>query len=203
MRYRAFGLAAAIVCGLAVKSAEAQERWQGAYGGLSFSLQEAETSVKGSGVHSYDETSLSLGILGGFNAVRPSGFFWGPDFVLNALPKDGERRDAAVGSTKMEGSFLLSPRLRLGYATETTLFYGLLGVGISDLGVKRANEGGTDIVIGGAWGVGVEFATGARWSARIEAARYNLDVDDRNFDVGDRDVSGEVSQLTFAMTRKF
>lgn len=203
MIYRAVCLSVAIICGYAAKHAEAQDRWQGGYGGISLSLQSAEASVNGSSVHDYEESSLTLGLVGGYNSVRPSGFVWGPDFVLNGLPGEGGRNDAAVGATKMKGSFLLSPRLRLGFATDTAMFYGLVGFGISDLGVKQANAGGTDLVIGGALGVGVEFATSDRWSARIEAARYNLDVDDRSFDTGRRDTSGEVSQLTFALSRKF
>lgn len=203
MIYRAICLTAAICFGLGVKYSHAQERWQGAYVGGALTFNGAETSVQGSSVHRYKDDSVTLGVFGGYNFARPTGFVWGPDVTLSGLGTSGSRSDAVVGATVVEGSFLLSPRVRIGYATDNVLFYGLLGFGISDLGVKQAGSGGTDLVIGSAIGAGLEVATSDRWSARIEVSRFILDVEDRSFNGIDRDANGEINQLTIGLSRRF
>lgn len=203
MLYREIILSAVILAGLSVPDAKAQERWAGAYAGIALSAQDASSAVQGNGVHRYSEDSASLGFYGGYTFVRDSGFAWGPDVLLTGLGSSGQRTDAPLGTTKVEGSFLLSPRMRAGYATERAYFYGVLGLGISDLGVQSVGNDDTDITIGGAIGVGMEVATGARWSARVEAMSYDFSADDRTVNGLKRNLRGDVQQITFGMSRKF
>ena len=207
MIYRQFLLAGGIALGVFAQQTQAQEtsaqaRWQGLYGGLAITAQEQSSAVKNSGVHRYSEESATLGLYGGYNFVRDNGFAWGPDLLITGLSSPGSKTDAAIGGTSFEGNYLISPRVRAGYATDKAFFYGHLGFGISDLGIDGAGSG-TDIVIGGAAGVGVEIATGDQWSARIEATTYNLDFGDRNINGQIHDLKSDVQQITIGMSRRF
>ncbi len=174
----------------------------GAYGGQSLNAQEAKSSVSGATGQSYSDDHTVLGLYGGYNFVRPTGFTWGPDVILTGLSSDGTRNDAVVGATSFEGSYLFSPRVRLGYATDKAFFYGHLGLGFSNIGVE-GSDSGTNITGGGTIGVGVEVATSDLWSLRVEASSYGFNVDDRTINGVERELDGEVHQFSLGLTRKF
>lgn len=202
MIYRQLFLTGAILLGLNAPEAKAQDRWAGLYGGIALSAHEASSKLPGSGVHNYKEEVASLGFYGGYTFVRDSGFAWGPDVVLTGLSSSGGATDAAVGATSFEGSFLLSPRVRLGYATDKVFFYGHLGFGITDLGIDGAGDS-DNYTIGGAAGIGMEYATSDLWSLRVEATTYGLDNEDRNINGALFDVDSGVQQFTLGLSRKF
>ena len=203
MLFRTLLLSGAIILGFAVQNASAQERWSGAYGGLSLSLNATDSNVKGSAVHRYESDVLSLGVHGGYNFARQSGFVWGPDILLTGLNASGRRTDAALGNSKFKGSFLLSPRVRLGYATKKMFFYGLLGFGLSDVGIKASGSGGTDLVLGGAIGVGMEFATSDKWSIRVEAVSYDLGISGRTINGIRTSQNNDIQLVSIGLSRKF
>ncbi len=202
MIYRQLFLSGAIALGLCAPEAEAQDRWAGLYGGVALSGHDVSTKIPNSAVHSYSEDVASLGFYGGYTFVRDNGFAWGPDVLLTAISSSGGATDAAVGATTFEGSFVLSPRIRLGYATEKAFFYGHLGFGITDLGIDGVGDG-TNITIGGAAGIGMEYATGDLWSLRVEATTYGLDNDDRSINGSLFDLDSGIQQFTLGMSRKF
>lgn len=202
MIYRQIFLSGAIVLGLNAPEAQAQDRWAGLYGGVALSAHEATTKIPGSGVHNYKEESATLGFYGGYTFVRDSGFAWGPDVLLTGISSSGGATDAAVGATSFEGSFLLSPRIRLGYATDKVFFYGHLGLGLTDLGIDGVGDS-DNLTLGGAAGIGMEYATGDLWSVRVEATTYGLDVDDRNINGTLFDLDSGVQQFTLGLSRKF
>lgn len=203
MIYRLISLGCLIPLGLFASGAFAQERWAGAYAGLSISAQESQTALEGNSTHTFKENAATIGAFGGVNFVRPNGFVWGPDVLLSGLSASGSANDATFGQTQMEGSFLLSPRMRLGFATEKSMFYGLIGFGISDLAVKASSDSDTDIIISGAFGIGAEFAMNDTWSTRIEAVHYNFDGLDFTANGGKTPIKSEVNQLTIGISRKF
>jgi opacity protein-like surface antigen len=203
MLIRVFILSGAIILGFTAQNAAAQERWSGAYGGLSLSLNATDSSVKRSAAHRYESDVISLGFHGGYNFAKQNGFVWGADILLTGLDASGRRTDAALGSSKSKGSFLLSPRVRVGYATEKVFFYGLLGLGLSDVGIKASGSGGTDLVLGGAIGVGMEFATSDKWSIRVEAVSYDLGISGRTINGVRTSQNNNIQQLSIGLSRKF
>ena len=208
MLYRAILLSGAILAGFVAPEAKAQDsgaqlRWSGPYAGVGFASHEAEASVAGSAVHRYEKDSNSIALYGGTTFVTPGGFAWGPEVLLSTFSTPGGRTDAALGTTEFKGSFVLSPRMRLGYATDRAYFYGLLGIGISDLAVRPANASGTDLIAGGAVGLGMEYATGQNWALRVEATGYGFDIDDRNINGTNSKLDHTLGQFTLGFTRRF
>lgn len=203
MIYRIISLGCAISLGLWAQAASAQDRWAGTYGGIALSGIDAKAGISSSTTHSFRDKHATLGIYAGKNYVRSNGFVWGPDVVLSGLSSSGGASDAAFGSTEMKGSFLLSPRLRAGFATDQTFFYGVLGLGISDLSVKQSGASGTSAIISGAFGVGAEIALQDGWSARIEAMHYDFDGLDYVSGGVSTPIKAEAQTVTFGLSRKF
>ncbi len=203
MYYRNFVLIGAIVLGFAVPDAQSQERWQGLYGGVALAGQDVTAKVERSAVHRYSKDGVSLGAYGGMNFVSGNGFVWGPDVLLTSLSTPGARIGEGLGTSSFSGTFLLSPRIRLGFATDRAMIYGVLGLGITDATVRSTRSDGGKIIARSAYGVGVEIATSEFWSLRAEAVTYNLNVDDRNFGFRTRDIDGDIGQVTIGLTRKF
>ncbi len=203
MYYRNIVLAGAIVLSCALPKAEAQERWQGFYGGVAIAAQDVTANVERSVIHRYSKDALSLGIYGGKNFVSANGFVWGPDVLLTSLSTPGARLGEGLGTTSFRGTFLLSPRVRLGFATDNVMFYGVLGAGITDATVRSARSDSGHIVARPAYGVGMEIATSDLWSVRAEAMTYNLNADDRSFGFRSRDIDGDIGQISIGLSRKF
>lgn len=203
MIYRIISLGCAISLGLLANKATAQERWAGTYGGIALSAAEADAGISGNATHQFSDSAATLGLYLGRNYVRGNGFVWGPEVLFTGLSSSGRASGGTPGDTRMEGSFLLSPRLRAGYATDKTFFYGVFGLGVSDLGVKPVGGKDTEVLISGAFGAGAEIALEDGWSARIEVMQY--DFDGRDFNAGgvDTPVNADVRQLTLGLSRKF
>ncbi|MEP4197587.1 MAG: porin family protein [Aliishimia sp.] len=203
MIYRIISLGCAISLGLIALKASAQEAWSGAYMGISLNANDADAGIQGSTASQFGDSSVGLGLFGGYNIVRGNGFVWGPEVHFSGLSSSGGASDPTYGNTKMEGSFLLSPRVRGGYATDKMYLYGVLGLGISDLTVQASGTDDVDVTISSAIGVGAEFAMGQGWAPRIEAMHY--DFDGRNFSSGGTTspVQADVNQVTLGLSRKF
>lgn len=203
MYYRNIVLAGAIVLSCTLPKAEAQERWQGLYGGVAIAAQDVTANVERSLIHRYSEDALSLGIYGGKNFVSANGFVWGPDVLLTSLSTPGARLGEGLGTTSFRGTFLLSPRVRLGFANDNVMVYGVLGAGITDATVRSAGRDGGHLIARPAYGVGMEIATSDLWSVRAEAMTYSLNADDRSFGFRSRDIDGDIGQISIGLSRKF
>jgi opacity protein-like surface antigen len=203
MIYRIISLGCTISLGLWAEVAASQDYWAGTYGGIALSFAEADAGLSGNTTHQFEDRAATLGLYVGRNFVRENGFVWGPEVLLTGLGSSGTASDTAVGRTKMEGSFLLSPRVRGGFATDRTFFYGVLGLGVSDLTVQERGNDDLDITITPAIGIGAEFAMQDGWSARIEAMHY--DFDGRTFTASGTDIpiKADVKQITLGLSRKF
>ena len=76
MYYRSIVLAGAITLAFCVPTAEAQERWQGLYGGIAIAGQDVTANVERSAIHRYSEDALSRPVIGivdtgsGYNACH-------------------------------------------------------------------------------------------------------------------------------------
>ncbi|MFK7876715.1 MAG: outer membrane protein [Paracoccaceae bacterium] len=203
MIYRTISLGCVISLGILTHSAQAQDRWAGAYAGVALSMQSAQTKLEGSAVHDFSEDSASLGAFGGYNFVRSNGFVWGPELLVTGLSGAGAATDSDFGSTEMEATFLLSPRVRFGFGTDKTLFYGVLGLGLSDLAVKSTTDTDTNIIASGAIGIGAELALKDGWSARVEAMQYDFDGLNFTQSGGKTPIKSSVQQITLGLSRKF
>ncbi|MEP1518658.1 outer membrane beta-barrel protein [Ascidiaceihabitans sp.] len=128
MLYRALILTSAIILGLGA-GAQAQDRWAGFYAGLSLDAVDTSSDVASNATHRYSDNGASLGLYAGYNYARANGFVWGPEIALTGINASGSRSDAALGTSSFRGSFLLNPRMRLGYATDRAFFYGMVGLG--------------------------------------------------------------------------
>ena len=204
MHYRTALLATSIIVGFAVK-AQAQENWSGFYGGISLNASRSTVDIGVNTTHRYksDSDTVLAGIYGGYNFTRPSGLVWGPELGLMALSNKGSRTDAALGTSNLQGSFLLTPRVRAGWASNKFYFYGAAGFGITDAGARPAGASGKEAYIGIAYGLGVEMAIKNGWSARIEAMNYDFGNPAQTFNGSRQEVENKLSTISLGLSRKF
>ncbi|HGG65426.1 MAG TPA: porin family protein [Rhodobacteraceae bacterium] len=205
MHYRTVLLVAAIATGFAVK-AQAQDRWSGLYGGISVNNNRTTANVGANAAHRY-KTSKNISISGlyaGYNFAGNGGFVWGGELGITALDNKGTRTDAALGTSQFTGSYLFSPHLRAGWASDKFFFYGTAGVGISDAGVKPAGVSGKTRHTGFSYGLGVEMAINNGWSARLEATQYNFGkADAQSFNGSSQKVDTDIRMISLGLSRKF
>ena len=205
MHYRTVLLVAAIAAGVGVK-AQAQDRWAGFYGGVSVNSNKTTASVGANATHRY-KTSNNISISGlyaGFNFAGNGGFVWGPEIGITALDNKGTKTDVALGGSQFQGSYLISPHLRAGWASDKLFFYGTAGFGISDAGVKPAGVGGKTKHTGYSYGVGVEMAINDRWSARLEATKYDFGkAKAQSFGGSLQRVNTDMRMISLGISRKF
>lgn len=198
---RAGVLGLAIVVGMTLPS-QGQERWAGAYGGLSLDMTESEGDVRGRDLDvSSDE--VGLGVYAGWNFTRPgSGFVWGPELSLAQLKGDGRTSDGE-DRAEFDGSYLLSGRVRAGYATEQLFFYGMVGLGMTGGGIRPVGNDDTDLLVSGVTGLGAEWATSPDWSVRVDVTEQNFDGAKFDFGSGKRKTNFSTRRLSLGLSRKF
>lgn len=188
---------------LSAGMALAQDNWAGFYGGISIDAVRGTSEVGSSRVHAYTEKAAGVGIYGGYNIVRNNGFVWGPEVALSGISTGGTRSGDGLGDSSYDGGFLLNPRLRGGYATDTMFFYGILGLSMTDAMARPAGTSGKDVVISPSIGVGVEFAIGNDWSTKVEAVHHKFDSPEFDFGGTTTRSDNELTQITIGLSRKF
>lgn len=202
MNYRELFLAGAILVALTL-TADAQERWTGGYVGLSIDHTDTSSQVQNSTVHDLSDEATGVGIYAGYGILRGQNFVWTPEFVLSRLDTNGTATDAALGTTNFDGSFLLEPRIRAGYATEKAYFYGILGLGITDAGMRPAKLDDDDLIGSFGLGLGAEVAINEQWSTRLEAVHYEWQASKQNFNGSFRETETDTTVLRIGLTRRF
>jgi len=204
MTYRTVLLITAIATGVAVK-AQAQDGWEGFYGGISITKPQTKANVGANTTHRYKSKSkeVLLGIYGGYNFVNSSGFVWGPEIGLTGLNNKGSKTDVALGTSRFDGKYLLTPRLRAGWATDRFYFYGAAGVGISDIGVRPAGSSKKNVHVVPAFGLGVEMMVRDGWSARIDAMSYDFSGGAQTFNGSPQKVKTKLRTISIGLSRKF
>lgn len=202
MIYRELFLTGGILIALALP-AEAQDRWTGAYFGLSIDHSETTSEVSGSKVHSLSNSGSDFGIYAGYGIRGWGNFVWTPEITLSSLDTLGTASDAALGQTDFDGSFLIAPRVRAGYATPRAYYYGVLGLGFTDAGLRPAGSTDTDITVSLGLGLGAEVALDEQWSTRIEAMHYIWEGADDVFNGAQRNVDTDATILSLGLTRRF
>ncbi|MDW3222704.1 MAG: outer membrane beta-barrel protein [Paracoccaceae bacterium] len=202
MNYRELFLAGTILVALTL-SADAQERWTGGYFGLSIDHTDTSSQVQNSTVHDLSDEATGVGIYAGYGIRRGQNFVWTPEVVLSRLESNGTASDTALGTTDFDGSFLLEPRVRAGYATERAYFYGILGLGITDAGTRPAGSNDDDLIGSFGLGLGAEFAINEQWSTRLEAVHYEWQASEQNFSGSFRETETDTTVLRIGLTRRF
>lgn len=202
MHYRELILSSAILLGTAL-GGEAQERWEGLYGGLSLTGSKAKSQIAGSAVHKHEAHGVGLGLHVGYNFANGNGFVWGPELMASSLPiKERKVSAGPIGTTEFKGSYIISPRVRAGFATDRIYYYGFLGLGISDLGTRQPGASKKNSV-SASLGLGAEFALNDLWSAKAEITHYAWKTDNQTFGAARRNVDSTAMLLTLGVSRKF
>lgn len=203
MKYRAIFIGGILGLGL-VGQVQAQDAWRGAYVGLSAEAGKTTGQIDGSGGHSYDAEGATLGLYGGYNFAKPgSNFVWGPELALSGFGADESVNSATLGTSDFSGSFVLSARLRAGYATQKTYFYGIAGLAMTDGGIRPAGNRETDLTTAPQIGLGAEFAMANGWSTRIDATQTKLDGRSYSFNGSQREVSTKLRRISIGLSRNF
>ncbi|WP_300062148.1 outer membrane protein [uncultured Roseobacter sp.] len=202
MNYRELFLFGGIMVALAVP-ADAQDRWTGYYFGLSIDSVETDSQVDGSSVHDLSDEGTNLGIYAGYGIRRGRNFVWTPEVTLSRLETNGGASDATLGTTDFDGSFLLEPRIRAGYATERFYLYGILGLGITDAGLRPAGSDEDELIGSFGLGVGAEVAINDQWSTRVEAIHREWNASKQDFNGRLRETETDTTVLRIGLTRRF
>ncbi len=202
MKRQVLILSAAIVAGFAIET-QAQDRWEGYYAGLSLDAKITSGSVGGNANHNYSEKNALIGIYAGRNFVTASGLVWGPEISLAPFDLTGSRTDAVNGTSNISGGLLITPKIRGGFATDTAYYYGTIGYGLTDAGIKPAGATGKDWNRGLAYGIGAEFALNDKWATRVEMMRYDLGGRSYDFNGNREKIDLKVNVITLGITRGF
>ncbi|MCV3272981.1 porin family protein [Roseobacter sinensis] len=202
MNYRELFLSGGIVVSLALP-ADAQDRWTGYYGGVSFNFTDTSSEIAGSSVHNLSDEGSGFGIYAGYGIRRGPNFVWTPEVALSRLETPGGASDATFGSTGFDGSFLLEPRIRAGYATQRAYYYGIVGLGITDAGLSPSGSDDDDLIGSFGLGLGAEVAINDTWSTRLEAVHYQWDASEQNFNGNFRETETDATVLRIGLTRRF
>jgi len=121
------------------------------------------------------------GFVGGLQA----GYNWqfSPNWVFG-LEADitGTDMNDSIAGVHSHIDYLGTVRARLGYAVDRTLFYGTGGVAFNRNAVAGVHDSDTGYTLG----LGIEWAFGPNWSAKVEYAYYNFD---NNVTLGGTDIS--------------
>lgn len=151
--------------------------WNGLYLGADIGGGFGDVDSK-SFIHDDNEFSGVLGgIHAGYNAqygMLVAGFE--VDASWAGLTQDATA--AAAMQFDCETDWLSTARLRLGYATGSTLFYVTGGLAVSDLDLTSTSAGlsstASETLVGYAIGAGVEYKFRSNMSARIEALYHGF-----------------------------
>lgn len=204
MHYRIVLLATVISVGFSVK-AQAQDHWSGFYGGISLNAPRTSVDIGSNTTHRHKSTTNEAiaGVYAGYNFTRAGGLVWGPELGLVMLSNKGRKTDAALGTSNFKGSFLLTPRLRAGWASDRFYFYGAAGFGVTDAGARPAGASGKDIYVGVTYGLGVEMAIKNGWSTRIEMMSYDFGNAAQTFNGSRQKVENKMRTISIGLSRKF
>ncbi|MGH1577239.1 porin family protein [Planktotalea sp.] len=177
--------------------------WDGFYAGLSLDATRSKAGISGTAAHDRNDTFATLGAYGGFNRTTQRGLIWGGEIGISGLPSGANASGGGLGTSEFKGKYLITPRLRAGFATDKVFFYGIAGLGISDAVVRRAGATSTDVVIGVNYGLGAEMKLGNNWSTRLDITRTDLGIPDQSFGAQKRDTKVKIDKITFGLTKNF
>lgn len=181
----------------------AQDAWGGFYGGVSLTAARTTSDVGASAVHKHRSEAASAGVFAGYNFAAGSGLVWGPELEVMPLSSGGQKTDGVLGTSDFEGDFLLSTKVRAGYATDTVFVYGVAGLGWTDAGAKPAGHTGVDLTVGGGLGAGIEYRMSDAWSTRVEAMYYDLGGGSHDFNGSTETVDTKLTSISVGVTRRF
>lgn len=187
----------------ATTPAFAETDWEGFYAGLSLDASKSSASAGGAAGHNYKSKEAAIGLYVGKNYATRSGIVWGPEFSLKGLGNSGTQTGAGLGTTNFKGSFIAAPKIRAGFTRGNALFYGTVGLGITDASVQPAGATGKSLYVGGVYGVGAEFAVGNGWSTRIEATAYDFSSSDETFGGTTAAMGYKSKTLSLGLSKKF
>lgn len=122
-------------------------------------------------------------------------FVLGLDSSFNYIGLDEEDFTDGVGDTlDAEANFLGLSRLKVGMAFDNTLVYLAGGLATTVVEVENVDldTDDDDWAFGWTIGGGVEHKFSDNWSARVEAAYFNIESDDLDFDGALTDVNYEL-----------
>ncbi len=200
--YREVFLSTGIILAFAFPS-DADQRWAGPYIGVSIDSIDTGTEIGDSAVHDLSDKGVHVGLYAGYGLRGRGNLIWTPEVVLSTLETQGGASDGTFGSTDFEGSFLLEPRVRVGLATSRLYYYGLVGLGITDAGLRPAGDDSDELIGSFGLGLGAEFAMDAHWSARLEAVHYQWDASEQSFNGRLRETETDATVLRIGLTRRF
>jgi len=181
----------------------AQDRWAGFYAGVSVDAVTSTAQVGTSSVHDFKDKTANLGGFAGYNFVRGNGFVWGPELAVTAISTEGTATDTALGRSNFDGGFLVMPRLRGGFANDRAFYYGIVGLGITDVGARPAGASGRDVTVSPSIGIGAEFVLSDTWSTKIEAVHHKFDGPTFDFNGTSTQSRNKMTQFTLGFSRKF
>lgn len=202
MKLRELILGACLVLGFVAK-ADAQDRWNGWYGGFSLNGTDSASQVGTNTTHDYKQENGSVGAFVGYNKAGRGNYVWGGELALSGLGARGERTDATLGTSKLKGDVLVTTKFRAGYATDKAYYYGIAGLGFSSFGAEPAT-GAADSVTGAlGFGIGAEFALDDNWSVKTEAMHFAWEDDAHAFNGTRPKVDSKITQISIGIARKF
>lgn len=185
--------------------------WSGAYAGLSVGGYGIGFGVdRGGSEFDAAESGMGAGGYFGYNFGTPfvnyGGGHWmfGVEGDLNWAGLEAGKTDAALGRAAVEGSWVGSLRARGGYAWQKFYLYGTAGLAVSDISVETgAKDGGDDIRLGLAAGIGIEYRIDEHWMARLDSMIYAFGEKDLEFANGKEDTGLSYGAIRFGVGYKF
>jgi len=202
MQYRTAIMAIALSVGVA-GSVLAQDRWSGFYGGLKIDVINNTSKVGNNNAHKHNSKSGLLGIFAGYNFTTRGNIVWGPEVGLAGLANETTRTSGPLGTSKAYGSYMLTPRVRAGWANDKFLVYGALGVGITNAGVVPNGVSKPGASAGLHMGLGVEMGLKNGWATRLEASTTRMKGKTYNFGGTNLKTKTKFDTITIGLSRKF
>lgn len=189
--------------------ADGTDPWRGVYIGGDLGVLSQDTST-GTGADriSIDDASALPGVHVGYNFGRwkttaSGGWLAGVELDVSVGDFGEAKSNAALGDVEREGNFIANARLRAGYAWDRVYVYGTAGLSVTDIRIQASGNDDQDILVGGIYGIGVEYRVNDRWSTRIEALGYAFDGQKQEFNGTERDTDLDLSTLRLGVSYRF
>lgn len=151
--------------------------WSGWYGGLMASTNDGTQDYGQDGTVDYNLDGSTAGLFAGY-AWANGPLVYGVEFAASA---------GAVYESELDGSFVyddeyeytrfLDLKGRVGYALNSVLLYGTLGVSRANFVDSTMGPGGKQTASGTIFGVGADYQFGKRAFAGAEYVRRSYDLD--------------------------
>lgn len=175
-------------------------------GGASAGFGDGATKAKTSGTGLFlDEGRLVPAIYGGYG-WQFGNWVVGGEADLTYLGHEMSRKGSYIGDVKVSDSYLATLRLRGGYAIGALLLHGSIGLALldSEITVSSRKSKLDGPQIGGALGIGAEYALNNAWRLRgdLLLAGFTRDKTDFGSKTGQKVTEG-VSSLRIGVGYRF